>query len=244
MKLLKVTAVISTLAMMLFAGISYARDQEYEARQVNLMVDGNLGEWTGSDIMMLDQLKDVGAEMPDADDFSGSGMIGWSASDPDRVYFAATITDDENQDIHPAGDLWWEDDSLEMMFDFTNDGSLIQWTIDANGKEISAAGTEENMEWIVVNNGDEYIFEGAINSTKDNPDKPGFGVNFQAEVGLVIGLAFHFNECENGTREHQIGWTPGGAWDAAAYGDLIFIQENAAVDASDKLTTTWGGLKM
>ncbi|MFC1718339.1 sugar-binding protein, partial [Candidatus Poribacteria bacterium] len=144
---------------------------------------------------------------------------------------------------HPADDTWWEDDSLEVMFDFTNDGSLVQWTIDANGEEISAAATEENLEWKVVNIGDQYIFEGAIDSTKDNPDKPGFGKDFQGAVGVLIGLAFHFNECENGTREHQIGWTPGGAWDAAAYGDLIFSAEQAAVDASDKLTTTWGNLK-
>jgi hypothetical protein len=229
--------------MLAFPCISYARDQEYEAKQVNLRVDGNLGEWAGSDVMIFDQLKDVGAQVPKESDFTGSGMIGWNSADPNRVYFAATITDDENQDIHPSTDTWWEDDSLEVMFDFDNNSNLVQWTIDANGEEISAAGTEENLEWIVVNTGDQYIFEGAIDSTKDNPDKPGFGVNFRAEVDLVIGLAFHFNDCENGTREHQIGWTPGGAWDAACYGDLIFSAERAAVDASDKLAATWGGLK-
>jgi hypothetical protein len=109
---------------------------------------------------------------------------------------------------------------------------------------MSAGGTEENLEWIVVNNGDQYIFEGAINPTEDNPYKPGLGVTFQAEVGKIIGLAFHFNDCENGVREHQIGWTPGGAWDANAYGDLIFSAEKAAVDASGKLATTWGNLRL
>ena len=237
------TIVSVLLAIAFFSSASYARDESYFAKQLVLTIDGNLEEWDGSEIMAFDQLKDVGAEVPDAADFSGTGMIAWNSLDPDRVYFAATITDDENQDIHPATDTWWEDDSLEVMFDFTNDGSLVQWTIDANGTEASAAFTEENLDWIVVNNGNEYIFEGAIDPTKDNPDKPGFGVNFQGEVDLVVGLSMHYNDCENGVREHQMGWMPGGAWDAAAFGDLIFSGEILAVNLSGKLTTTWGGLK-
>jgi hypothetical protein len=243
MRFLIIMAVFSAMVAVAFPSSSYARDQEYEAKQINLKVDGNLNEWKGSDIIIFDQLKDVGTRVPDEKDFTGSGMIGWNSSDPHRIYFAATITDNENQDIHPPGDTWWEDDSLELMFDFANDGQLAQWTIDANGKEISAGGTVENLEWIVVNKGNEWIFEGAIDPTQDNPYKPGLGVNFEAEVGLVIGLAFHFNDCENGTREHQIGWTAGGAWDANCYGDLIFSAEKAAVDLSGKLTTTWGKLR-
>jgi hypothetical protein len=243
MKFFTIISFLLAIAIVVFPYTSHARDQEYEAKQVNLTVDGNLSEWKGSDIINFDQLKDVGTRVPDEKDFTGTGMIGWNSSDPNRIYFAATITDDELQDIHPPGDTWWDDDSLEVMFDFANDTQLAQWTIGANGIDISAGCTEENLEWIVVNNGNEYIFEGAIDPTQDNPYKPGLGVNFEAEVGLVIGLAFHYNECENGAREHQIGWTPGGAWDAACYGDLIFSAEKAAVDASGKLTTTWGNLK-
>ncbi len=236
MRYLVVAAALLTLVMVTFSSVSYARDQEYEAKQINLKIDGNLGEWDGSDIMIFEQLKDVGNRVPDAKDFTGTGMIGWNSADPERIYFGATITDDENQDIHPAGDTWWEDDSLEVMFDFLNDTVLTQWTIDANGKEISAEATVDNLEWIVVNTGNQWIFEGAINPSKA-------GKQFEADPENIIGLAFHFNECENGTREHQIGWTSGGAWDANAYGDLIFSEEQAAVDASDKLTTTWGNLK-
>jgi hypothetical protein len=237
------TAVSVFLALVMVSFVSQARDQEYEAKQVDLKIDGNFSEWKGSDIIAFDQLKDVGVEVPDPDDFTGTGMIGWNSSDPNRIYFAATIIDDELQDIHPAGDTWWEDDSLELMFDFDNNAQLAQWTIGANGTDISAGCSEDNLEWILVKKGDEYIFEGAIDPTQDNPYKPGLGVNFQAEVDLVIGLAFHYNDCENGTREHQIGWTPGGAWDAACYGDLIFSAERTAVEPSGKLATTWGSLK-
>ena len=35
-----------------------------------------------------------------------------------------------------------------------------------------------------------------------------------------------------------------GTWDANAYGDLIFSKEQADVEASGKLATKWGSLKM
>jgi hypothetical protein len=238
-----VTVVLLTLITITFSSTSHARDKQYEAKQVNLKIDGNLGEWGGSDVIIFDELKDAGTKLPNEKDFSGSAMVGWNPSDPKRIYFAVTITDNELQDINPQADNFWEDDSMEFMFDFTNDGSLVQWNVAANGKTISSASTEENCEWIVVNKGDQYIFEVAIDPTKDNPAKPGFGKNFQAEVGGLIGLSIHFNDCENGTREHQIGWIPGQAWGAENFGDLIFSEAKAAVDVSGKLVTTWGNLK-
>jgi hypothetical protein len=221
------------------------RKQQYKAQQiVNFKVDGDFKDWGNAEVVAFDQLKDVGAALPKPDDFTGSGMVGWSAKDPNRIYFAVRVIDDKLQDIHPSNDLWWEDDSTEFMFDFDNDGQLVQWTIAANGKEISSAGTKENTEWVVVNKGNEYLYEVAIDPTKDNPAKPGLGKNFKAKEGLVIGLSFHANDCENGTREHQIGWIAGGAWDPLSYGDLIFDKtEIRAVEAFGKLAVTWGSLK-
>ncbi len=243
MRVFIATVILLTLIMAIFPLTSYARDEKYEAKQVNLNIDGNLGEWAGSDVILFDQIKDAGTKLPKETDFSGSAMVGWSPSDPERVYFAVTITDDELQDINPPADKFWEDDSMEFMFDFTNDGSLVQWNVAANGTTISSAATEENTEWIVVNSGDQYIFEVAIDPTKDNPAKPGFGQNFAAEIGGLIGLSIHYNDCENGVREHQIGWVAGQAWGAANFGDLIFSEEQAAVDATNKLTAIWGGIK-
>ena len=158
MKVFKVISMLLILSLVVLTSTSYARSQQYMAKQVNLKIDGNLGEWNGANIMTFDQLKDVGAKLPDAKDFSGTGMIGWNPTDPHRIYFAADITDDKNQDIHNAGDTWWEDDSLEVMFDFDNNATLVQWTIDANGKEISAAATAANLKLIVVKKASGYIF--------------------------------------------------------------------------------------
>ena len=221
---------------------SAQRDLVYEARQVsNLKIDGVFNEWFDADVIVFDQLKDVGAELPDADDFTGTAMIGWNENDPGRVYFAVDITDDELQDIHPPGDAWWEDDSMEFMFDVENSmvrGGLQQFTLGANGKDMSAEATMDNTEWILVNDGDRYIYEVAIHIAQT-----AVGADFHAEDGLLVGHAIHANECEGGSRTHQIGWTPGGAWDALAYGDLVFSEEALGVDPRAKLATTWAAMK-
>lgn len=227
------------------------RDKQYVAKQItNLKVDGNLNEWKRAEIVAFDELKDVGAGIPKASDFTGQGRVAWSAQDATRIYFAVEITDDKLQDIFPPDNKWWEDDSVEFMFDFDNGmvrESLVQWTLGANGEDLSAAASEENTEWVLIKNGNDYIYEVAIDPTKPrgNPQfaNPAKGKDFKAKDGLTIGLSFHMNDCENGKREHQIGWMPGGAWDGLFYGDLVFDDEILAVEASGKLALTWGALK-
>ena len=76
MRFLVVTAILLTLAMLVLPAISYARDLQYEAKQINLKIDGVLSEWGDSDVIVFDQLKDAGAALPDAKDFSGKAMVG------------------------------------------------------------------------------------------------------------------------------------------------------------------------
>ena len=251
----KIAVAIVTAVVVLFwttsLSVDAKRDKEYVAKQItNLKVDGKLNEWERAEIVAFDELKDVGGGLPKASDFTGQGRVAWSAQDPTRIYFAVEITDDELQDIFAADNKWWEDDSVEFMFDFDNGmvrDSLVQWTLGANGKDLSAAASKANTEWVLVKNGNDYIYEVAIDPTKPrgNPNfaNPGVGDKFKAKVGLTIGLSFHANDCENGKREHQIGWIPGGAWDGLAYGDLTFDAEILAVAPAGKLAVVWGALK-
>ena len=246
---------VTTAFAFLFCTISLPvaakRDKEYIAKQIrNIKINGDLKEWERAEIVAFDELKDVGDGLPKASDFTGQGRVAWSAQDPTRIYFAVEITDDKLQDVNPPGAGWWNDDSVEFMFDFANGmvrDTLVQWTLGANGKDLSAAASKENTEWVLINNGNDYIYEVAIDPTKPrgNPQfaNPGEGDKFKAEDGLTIGLSFHANDCEGGSREHQIGWMPGGAWDALFYGDLTFDDEVLAVEPSGKLALTWGTLK-
>jgi hypothetical protein len=147
------------------------------------------------------------------------------------------ITDEALQDIHPANDQHWHDDSMEFIFDSDNDGSAQQFTLDANGIDMSASANADNTEYVVVSNGSEHIFEVAI--------VPADG--FAAGTGDAIGLALAYNDSENGARETQIRWIANeNSWGAAAnQGDLIFSADVlTAVEPHSKLAGTWGELKM
>lgn len=255
LKAAKAAIRITMIAMLVFSATYFSavakRDKEYIAKQItNLKVDGDLSEWERAEAVAFDELKDVGAGLPKASDFTGQGKVAWSAKEPTRIYFAVEITDDKLQDVNPPDARWWEDDSVEFMFDFDNGmvrESLVQWTLGANGEDLSAAASEENTEWVLIKDGNDYIYEVAIDPTKPrgNPQfaNPGKGKDFKAKNGLTIGLSFHANDCEGGGREHQIGWMPGGAWDALFYGDLTFDDEVLDVLPSGKLTLIWGSLK-
>lgn len=226
------------------------RDKEYVAKQIsNLKIDGDISEWERAEVVAFDQLKDAGAALPKADDFAGKGRVAWSAKDPTRIYFLVEITDDKLQDINPPDSKWWEDDSVEFMFDFDNEvvrAALVQWTLGANGKDLSAAASPDNTEWVLSKSGNNYIYEVALDPTKPRgpiPGNPDNGKDFKARDGLTIGFSFHMNDCENGVREHQIGWIAGQAWDALAFGDLTFDKEFLDVEPAGKLALTWAALK-
>lgn len=226
------------------------RDNEYVAKQIdNIKIDGKLQEWVRAEVVNFDQLKDAGAALPKASDFSGKGRVAWSANDPSRIYFAVEITDDKLQDANPENAKWWEDDSVEFMFDFDNDiirDALVQWTLGANGKDHSAAASRDNTEWVLIKEGTKYTYEVAIDASGPrgpNPGNANAGKDFKAKDGLTIGLSFHYNDCENGTRQHQIGWIAGQAWDPIAFGDLTFDKESLDVEPLRKLALTWGAIK-
>lgn len=225
-------------------------DKQYVAKQIsNIKIDGDISEWERAEAVAFDQLKDAGAALPNADDFTGKGRVAWSAKDPTRIYFLVEITDDKLQDIHPEDDKWWEDDSVEFMFDFDNEvtePALVQWTLGANGLDVSAAASPDNTEWALSRNFNDYIYEVAIDPTArrgPNPGNADKGKNFKAKHGLTIGFSFHMNDCENGVREHQIGWIAGRAWDPLNFGDLTFDRASLDVEPSGKLALTWAALK-
>ena len=234
------TVMVAILAVTMIVSTSSARDVQYEAKQVqNIVIDGQLNEWEDwsvANVISITQVFD--GDAPPADDFTGSVIVGWSEADPSRVYFAVKIIDDAFQDIHPANDQHWHDDSMEFIFDSNNDGSAQQFTLDANGVDMSATATADNTEYAAVASGNEVILEVAI--------VPADG--FAASVGDAIGLALAYNDSENGARETQIRWIANvNAWgDPANQGDLIFsasAMTPTAVEPSSKLATTWGSLK-
>lgn len=237
--------ILFTLMVVILAGVVFtadARDEQYEALQIkDLTIDCVLNEWADwipENIIALEAVFG-GAPPADPNDFTGSVMVAWNEDDPSRIYFAVKIIDDEIQDINPANNNHWHDDSMEFIFDSNNNGTAQQFTLDANGKDLSASATLDNTTYVVSVNDDEIIFEVAI--------EPATG--FEAAVGNAIGLALAYNDSEGGARQHQIRWIANeNSWGAESnQGDLIFsagIMAAAAVEPQDKLAATWGSLKL
>jgi len=231
--------IIFTVIIFAFTSIVNARDKQYDAMQVNnFVIDGNLDEWGTEDpVIVLDELKDAGAQLPDPDDFTGEVMVGWSKSDPKRVYLAYNVIDDELQDINPPNANWWNDDSAEIIFDFKNNGVNTKFVVGATG-ELGATSNDGNTEFALVfdNATNRYIYEIAVTGI----------AGFEADAGVTVGLCPIYNDCENGVREHQIGWIAGDANTNANQGDINFViqaRRPTSVEPSGKLATKWGDLK-
>ena len=127
-----------------------------------------------------------------------------------------------------------DDDSAEIIFDFENNGTNTKFVVGATG-ELGATSTADNTEFAIVSGANnQYIYEIAVTGI----------AGFQAAEGGIVGLSPIYNDCENGVREHQLGWIAGGANDNANQGDIIFSGDVVtAMEPSGKLATAWGALK-
>jgi acetyl esterase/lipase len=191
--------------------------KSYEVKQVDLKVDGRLDEWVNCEIMTLDQLKDAGTSLPSKQDFSATAMVGWNEKEPSRIYIAVTVIDDHIQDINSAEKNWFNDDCLEIAFDLSNNGRavpIVKGAIGATGKDLSLLFNKENMEYKIVNEGNKYVYEMAIDLANEK---------FKIKAGECIGFSLSYNECENNVRQHQIGWIAGKASDRVNFGNLNFV---------------------
>jgi len=232
--------IFAALAIALaFTSVVEARVKQYDAMQVSsFVVDGKIDEWGTEDpVIILDELKDAGLALPDPDDFDGYVMVGWNDQDAERIYLVYVVIDDEIQDINDPGGNWWDDDSAEIIFDLQNNATREKWAIGAT-EQLSVLATDDNTEFVInVNEAiNQYIYEIAITATG----------NFKADEGVTIGLSPIYNDCENGIREHQIGWIAGMANDSNNMGDINFVRQirrPTSIEPSGKLATTWGDLK-
>ena len=80
-----VTVMVGLVLIVYATGLTFAakRDKQYVAKQIsNFRIDGDISEWERAEIVAFDELKDAGAGLPKASDFTGKGRVAWSAKDP------------------------------------------------------------------------------------------------------------------------------------------------------------------
>ena len=199
----------------------------YKASQIDLQLDGKLDEWEGSQEIKINQLKDVGDELPTEEDFSAAAYIGWNEKEPNAIYVAASIKDDVIKSKIPSDGKWYNADCLEMAFDFSREGTaeqIIKWVVGAKEGELSVTANKENTHVVIEQNGNMMNYEMVI--YVDQVDDSVF-INKNPIVvdnELELGLSICYNDNDKETREHQIGWTSGKSNDRTMIGNVVFVK--------------------
>ena len=204
----------------------------YYAKEINLKVDGKFDEWSGSNIILMNQPKDGTIVPPPPEDFSGYIMIGWNKDKPGQLFMAGEFVDDILQDNTKEEADFWRDDCIEFLVDFLNEqtsGSVLKHGVSTAGTDFTGAFSPDNSEIIVINEGNKYIVELYIDYSKDNPFMPGRGTDFVAKQAMGIGMTIAFDDAEGGGRQSQMGWTPGRTWDPNNWGIIVFTNDGKSI---------------
>ena len=195
-----------------------------------------------------------GGKWNGADDHETCFMIVW---DPDAVYIALSVTDDEHE--HAAGQAW-NGDGAQLAFETTgkrNAGAtlfLYNAGLDDGAKNILLGNERTNGSPGLVNGEDVVIVR---NEAKKETY---YEFRFTAEElqikgdkfsdGVEFGLGICVNDGDKAAGQNgQKGWS---GWythsvvhgkNAEKTGLVVLTNDTLAVEATNKLTTTWGQLK-
>ena len=190
-----------------------------------------------------------GGKWDGADDHETCFAFVW---DPDAIYIALSVTDDEHQN----GGAAWNGDSLQMAFEPTGKraGTLFLYNVALaeaanliihNERPNGAPGLVAGEDVAITRNENkkETYYEIAI-----TPEDLGLKVPFKEGYELGVGLCVNDGDKAAG-QEGQKGWS---GWyphavvhgkNAEKTGLVKLTDETLAVEPSNKLTTTWGRLK-
>lgn len=198
---------------------------EYYVQQIDCVLDGKLNEWENCQEISLSKIKDAGESLPEPSDFWGTAYVGWNESTPGVIYIAAKIRDDILWNVNDSDGKWYNDDCIEIAFDLSMEGTaeqLIKWVIGADAADMSMLATSENTTVFTNKNQDIITYEIAIDLNKIDSNIRQIKSPVVFKKGMRIGLSIAYNDCEEGERQHQIGWTEGKSSDRTKFGNLIF----------------------
>lgn len=202
---------------------------EYHAKQVDLVLDGKLDEWGDSAWVTFDRATswDEGVKLPESNDFAGKVMLGWNAAAPSHLYLATEVTDDYLKSIHDGSTNPWENDTLQIMIDYSRNGKvkyspIINWIFDYNGKDFGGYGSKNNMDFRVLNQGDRYTIEATIDLSDKAPTP-----DFKLSAGDFLGAGITCNDYDEDNSPVTVGWAPGGVWESTAYVKVVFDEAGA-----------------
>ena len=212
----------------IFCGVEYSG---------NVFETHNGGKWTGPD------------------DHQTCFAILW---DPEAIYIAIAVDDDEHEHANPAA---WNGDGAQLAFEMsgkrTAGGQMFLYNIglddkakdillDALNENPGGAGIVPDEDIAIVRNEDEKETYYELRFTAEELQVKGK----KFSEGFKFGLGICVNDGDKGAgQDGQKGWS---GWythsivfgkNSEHTGLVVLTNEALAVEASDKLATTWGQLK-
>ena len=246
---------------------------EYHAlqRPADITIDGSLDEAEGWDgvfesVTGTDGEPYCGLEFENLGTFQEHGNGKWNGADDhetcfaivwdeDAIYIALSVTDDEHQ--HSGGSAW-KGDGAQLIFEMTGkrDAGLNMWryniALDNNAENLIQGDINEIPAGNGINAGEHFAIV-----RNENEKETYYEVIFTADElnegkkftdGFEFGLGICVNDGDKDTPGQQgwSGWYPHSivhGKDSEKTGLVILSDEQLAVEAKNKLTTTWGRLK-
>lgn len=196
--------------------------------------------------------EDLGGTWKDADDHETCFAIVW---DEDAIYIALSVTDDEHNQANAGAGGAWNGDGAQLSFipngireegqqnilinvALNNDGNLLLHNETLHGNP----GLTDDQVAIVRNeNEKETYYEILI-----KPDN--LGMKFEEGYEFGLGICVNDGDLAAGQAGQKgwSGWYPHAVVhnkNPSKTGLVILTDEELAVEAKNKLTTTWGRLK-
>ena len=248
-----------TLMLLITSLAANAQEQspthdEYHAlqRPAEITIDGELDDaegWEGvfDAVTGTDGEPYCGVEFDAADHETCFGIV-W---DEDAIYLALSVTDDDHENAANSG---WKGDSLQIAIvpsGIREKGQphiLINFALGGNGNIVVHNETlhgNPNVlpeQAIVVRNENENETYYEIQLLAENLGQKSFEEDYKFGLGLCV------NDGDDNApgQKGWSGWYPRSivhGKNSALTGLVILTDEQLAVEAKDKLTTTWGRLK-
>lgn len=249
---------------------SDTHDQYNALTGVDVTIDGDLGEWdgvletvTGEDGTPFCGVEysgnvfqeHAGGTWDGPDDHETCFMIVWNE---DAVYLGLIVTDDEHEH---AADAAWNGDGAQIAFEMSGKRSagiqmqLYNVGLDDKAQDILQVGLNEAPGPNGIAPGDDIAI------VRDEAEKKTYyELRFTAEElsvkgkkfseGTEFGLGICVNDGDKGAgQDGQKGWS---GWythsivfgkNSEETGLVVLTEEVLAVEATNKLATTWGRLK-
>ncbi len=214
-------------------------------------VTGTDGEpFCGVEFENLGAFENQGGKWNGADDHETCFMIVWDA---DAVYIALGVTDDEHQ--HSGGGAW-KGDSTQLIFEMTGKrgDDLAMWHYNValddkaenliTGNEIPAKnGLTAGEDFAIVRNENE---KETYYEIRFSADELNGGDKFTEGFEFGLGICVNDGDKDAPGQKGWSGWYPHSivhGKNSEKTGLVKLTDETLAVEAKNKLTTTWGRLK-